>query len=166
MKKSQIQIGETITVLVVFMILIIIGMIVFFGFERSRNQGKEKEQSDLSANEIAMRAMFLPEISCSNDNIPVHSCFDRIKLEKSKSILEANQVDVYYNLFLYSNITVSVVFPQGNPSAPVQTYEIYSNLPKSYTSRTNTLIPVTIFEPMAEKGNEYSFGLLKVEVFK
>jgi hypothetical protein len=166
MKKSQIQIGETITVLVVFIILIIIGMVVYSGFERNKNNEKVTEQIDLSANEIAMRAMFLPEISCSNENIPVHSCFDRMRLEASKNVLEANKIDIYYDLFLYSNITVSIIFPRENPDAPIQTYTIYSNLPKNYTSRVPTTVPVTIFEPTGEKGNEYSFGLLKVEVYR
>jgi hypothetical protein len=160
--KSQIQIGETIVVLFVFIILIVIGLVAYSGFQSKNSAEKEKEQSGLSANEIALRAMLLPEISCTNDNNPTPNCFDRVRLENSSKIMLddlENQL-IYSDLFLYSNITVSVIFPDSSTE-----YTIYTNLPMNWTSKLDTIVPVTIFEPMKEKGNEYSFGLLKVEVY-
>ena len=160
MRRAQIQIGETIVVLFVFIILIVIGLVVYVGFEKSKLRQKSEEQIGLSASEIAQRAMYLPEISCSNDNIPVYNCFDRVKLENSTKIIRTETADIYWYMFLWSNITVELVYPYQP-----RIYTLYSRVPDSWSSRLYTVIPVTVYEPLAEKGNEYMFGLLKVEVF-
>lgn len=162
--KSQIQIGETIAVLFVFIILVVIAFVVYSGFEKSKIKQNAEEKIGLSADEIALRVMFLPELSCTKENIPEYHCFDSIKLEKSSEIMRQNWL-LYQSLFLESNISALVIYsPLGEDIKPAE-YIVYSNVPKNATTKIQTIVPITIFNATAEKGYEFSFGLLKVEVY-
>jgi len=201
MKRSQIQIGETIAVLFVFIILVFVGLIVYSGFERSKIRQKTEEHIGISATEVAQRALFLPEVACSSENIQRFNCFDMIKLEKSHAIMDANFL-MYRDLLLESRIIVRKVFPavEEDASFPATCYDgilnnaeylvdcemgpapttcplcntvnsgtwiLYDNKPDlgKWDSMLTTINPVTIFDPLADKGDEHYFGLLIVEVY-
>ena len=65
MKKSQIQIGETIAVLFVFFLLVVIGFIFYVGVIKDSIVSEKDELSQLKSIEIAQKVLYLPELQCS-----------------------------------------------------------------------------------------------------
>ena len=154
MKKAQIQIGETIAVLFVFFILIVIGFI-FYGRVIIGNIESQKEEStQLHSVTIAQRAMFLPELQCSEDIVEeITGCFDIFKINASKDVLGQNS-RYYYDLFEFSNITIKQIYPNEN------TWPIYSRKIENFESRFVTNVPISIYDPITRR---YGFGILTVE---
>ncbi|NOZ80661.1 MAG: hypothetical protein GXP63_03215 [DPANN group archaeon] len=79
-RKAQIQMGETIVVVFIFIILITFGIIAYVNQQTSNIDEQKSEQNGLRATEVVLRALYLPEIRCSFDDVPVHNCIDLGKL--------------------------------------------------------------------------------------
>lgn len=153
-KKSQVQIFETIAVLVIFFLLIGIGFI-FYGRIMQSNLAQEQDEiSQLRAIAIAQRAMFLPEIQCSDENVIKDSCLDIAKLTAAEEIMLSNQ-DYYYDFFEFSNITASEVYPS------VKTYTIYERK-TDFRQKSSANIPIILYNPATRQN---SFGILKIETY-
>lgn len=163
-KKSQIQMGETIAVLIIFFILIVIGFIFFTRVIKGNIEIEIEESRQLKAVEIAQRASFLPEIQCSEENIVTDNCIDILKLEAATegtiadpSIIETNQI-FYYDKLQFSDISIEEVYP-GN-----RIWDLY-NRPLgegNFTSKMSTNIPIALFDPTKKK---YYFGVMKVDTY-
>lgn len=156
-KKSQVQMMETLAVLLVFFILVILG-IVFYSRVLSGSIETQKEEGiQLSAVKVAQRASTLPELQCSNDNIVSDNCIDIVKLEAASDILRQNEA-YYYDRFLFSNIKISEVYPENKE------WKFYER-PLAYGEFSNkivTNIPISLFDPI---NNKNSFGVMNVELF-
>ncbi|MEK6984477.1 MAG: hypothetical protein AABX33_07930 [Nanoarchaeota archaeon] len=162
MKKSQIQIGETIAVLFVFFILVAVGFI-FYAMVIKGNIGSEQDEaSQLRAIGIAQRAMFLPELQCSKDVITEETdCIDILKLKTAEVLMKQRQNEIYYyDMFEFSEINITQIYPQITGLDKSQ-WTIYSrkrqNSPKFITN-----IPVSLYDSITKT---YRFGILSVETF-
>ncbi len=153
-RKSQVQIFETIAVLVVFFILIGIGLIFYGKIMKSNLQQEQDETSQLRSIAIAQRVMFLPEIQCSDENIIKDSCIDLAKLKAAEIVMKKNP-DYYYDFFEFSNITVNEIYPQSS------SYTIYERK-TNFRQKSTTNVPVTIYDPSSRQS---SFGILKIETY-
>jgi hypothetical protein len=153
-KKAQVQIFETIAVLVVFFLLIGLGFI-FYGRIMQSNLAQEKDEViQLRAIAVAQRAIFLPEIQCSDDNIIRDSCIDMAKLNAAEQVMKDNPA-YYYDFFEFSNITVSEVYPG------TQDHTIYQRN-TNFRQKSVTYVPVTLYDPATRQN---SFGMLKIETY-
>lgn len=164
-KKSQIQMGETIAVLIIFFILIVIGFIFFTRVIKGSIEIEREESRQLKAVEIAQRASFLPEIQCSEENIVTDNCIDILKLKAATegtptSIIEDNEI-FYFDSLQFSDISIKEVYPGTNPDSPWSLYN-KSLGEGNYTSKISTNIPIALFDP---RGKNYSFGVMKVDTY-
>ncbi len=158
-RKSQIQIGETIAVLVIFFILLVTGFIFYVRVIKGNIAIEIEESRQLKAIEIAQRASFLPEIQCSEENIVTDNCIDIYKLNAAAGIIsDPNNKIFYYDRLQFSNITIEEIYPG------TQTWTLYDNPlgEGEYTSKISTNIPIALFDPTEKK---YSFGVMKVNTF-
>lgn len=154
-RKSQIQMMETIAVLIVFFILIILGF-VFYSNMFKKNIGYDKEEiMQLNAIKVAQRASFLPELQCSFGNIIVDNCVNRLNLKALSKVINRNAV-YYFDRFSFSKITVKEVYP-GNGE-----WVLYDKPLDSYSSKSVLDIPISLFDTAENKN---SFGVMHVEVF-
>ena len=151
--KSQIQMGETIAVLFVFFILIIISFIFYVRVIKGNIQSESEELSQLRSVGIAERAMFLPEVQCSEDNVIADNCIDILKLKSAQDIMSQNEV-YYYDLLEFSNISVSQIYPSE------ATWIIYSRKIDEFTNKFVTNVPISLYDPATRK---YGFGVLTIE---
>jgi 4-hydroxyphenylpyruvate dioxygenase-like putative hemolysin len=151
MKKAQVQMIETIGVLIVFMILVVFGFIFYSQVQKSTFETKETEFSQLSAIEVAQKALFMPEIKCPLD---VEGCVDYLKMQAASNVMDEHRV-FYYDIFGYANITVQEVFPEKN------SWTIYQNIYNS--SRSSTRIPINIYDADTDS---YRFGIMVVDYYK
>ncbi|MAG91434.1 hypothetical protein CMO83_02060 [Candidatus Woesearchaeota archaeon] len=152
-KKAQIQIFETIAVVIVFFILVIIGFLFYANIIKGNLDIEKEELSQLKSVAIAQRAMFLPELQCSEDNIIRENCIDILKINSAKNIITRNQI-YYYDQLEFSDITVSQIYPSEDQ------WTIYSRETIGYRNKFVTNVPVSLFDPIKKT---YGFGILTIE---
>lgn len=171
-KSAQMQMGETIMVLLVFFIIITIGLVIYGTYQAGQIKGAIKEAFDRDAVIIALRVSFLPEVTCSENNVVEENCFDIEKIHAFSSEIQnaANE-----EMFLFyvgdlkkSKISVEQLFPVPTDN-PVT--ELYNNIPPESERAEQheiipTYIPITLKDPTQRAGKEYSFGVLEVQVYK
>ncbi len=154
MKKSQIQIGETIAVLFVFFILVIIGFIFYASVIKSNIESEKDELSQLRSIGVAQRAMFLPEVQCSENNIVIDNCIDMLKLESAQNIMKENEI-YYYDLLEFSDVSVLQIYPEESK------WDIYSRKIEGFKNKFVTNVPISLYDPATRK---HRFAVLTIEM--
>ena len=98
---------ETISVLLVFLILLTFVMIFYINISRSTQGAKQDDLSNLKAVEISQTISFMPEFQCSFKNIVDENCFDIMKINAFRQYVETDTLGMrsynttYYDLFVY-----------------------------------------------------------------
>ena len=155
-KKSQIQIFETMAVLIVFFILLGLGFIFYSKVIKSNLESDAAEISQGQSISVAQKVMFLPEIECSEDNVPKENCIDTEKLNAAAPILTDNNNPYYYDLFGFSVIRIEEIYPVN--LGFVKTLYERDNAP-DYKNSFVTKVPVTLYDPV-DKLNK--FGMITI----
>ena len=158
-KKAQIQIQETILVIFVFTVMLIVGLIVFYRYtaESIKNENIQHEL-DKFYNLIGIIPN-KPEIKCSY-LAEEKECIDAFKLlaygTKEKDLG-------------FMNITLFVAYPLDtrlkeckNTVENCNIYNIYSEIPESYTTVYRTSTPVSLYYPLVDN---YKVGKLVLEYY-
>ncbi len=155
LKKSQMQMTETLAVIVIFFILIVAGLIFYAKFQTSSIEKKQAEVVSKKAIALSLTSSFLPELRCSNNNVIVQDCVDILKLTSFKELIDDPEFKTYYSLLLAkSNIYVTDV--TGILDLPeVRLYESDIN----WTRRAYSPIPIV----QRTIDDKYYFGVLNVE---
>jgi hypothetical protein len=153
-KKAQLQMTETVAVLVVFFILLMFGLLFYTRFQRSALDEQRAEFASERAITVSLTAMLLPELRCSKgDNVPVRDCIDLYKLNIAQQKMHDEQ-DYYFDLFGYARVSVREYYPgTGN-------HILYENLHPDATVNVKTPIPVALYDPVQRS---YRFGVLTIE---
>ncbi|MBS3102043.1 hypothetical protein J4458_01185 [Candidatus Woesearchaeota archaeon] len=154
-RKSQVHMGETIAVLLVFFILVLIGLIFYTRIIKGNIETEKEESRQLKAIEIAQRVSFLPELQCSEENIVTDNCIDIMKLDAASGIIRRNEI-FYYDMLLFSNITLKEIYPEERQ------WDLYDRSLGNFTSKLSTNVPIALFNPITKK---YSFGVMEVSTF-
>ena len=168
MRRSQIRMGESITIVFVFFLLVIFGLIFYSKMEARNIRADKSENEELGSIEVAQKAIFLPEIRCSREGVVTYNCFDTLKLEAMEALNNDTQEKkfYYYNLFGYATINVIQLYPDTGTE-----WEIYSNEGTNWTRRMRFQIPVALFNATGDAGysppmpSHYSFGVLIVDSY-
>lgn len=165
MKKGQLQIHETILVLFIFIILLIIGMIVFY---RYNAEGLRQSMFDLESNKFnAMLSTFpqSPEIRCSFLGQDI-SCVDVYKLIGFKKIVEDNK-GYYREKLGYRNISFYLLYPTKNGKVcdmanirDCGVWNLYLEKPKHYEKTLVIETPVSLYFPETDN---YGIGKMAIE---
>jgi len=158
-KRSQIQIGENIAIIFIFILLVIGAMVFYSKIQRADFEIKHEEDLDKEFVQIAQKVSFLPEIRCSQENVPVENCIDKSKLNKFAELV--NESYLYYeNDLKTSTITLEQIFPDTG-----ETWMLYEN-PGDKESSFPAYIPVSIFDPTKGALGSYYLGVLIVQVWR
>lgn len=156
-KKSQIQIGETIAVLFVFFILIAIGLIFYAKVIKDNIELEKDELAQLGSIKIDQIMMSLPELGCSKDVVKeVQNCIDVLKLESAQNIINKRENEIYYyDLFEFSEINVSQIYPTEFK------LNVYSRVLGfgNFSNQFVTNIPVSLYYPITSTNG---FGVLTI----
>jgi len=159
LKKSQIQMGENIAIIFIF-ILLVVGALLFYSKVQRAEFGISKDEvSDKEFVQIAQTVSFLSELRCSSENIPVDNCFDALKLDKFTSMVNSSYL-YYENDLKASTIVLEQVFPDNG-----KFWVLYNNT----QNRSNSFpayIPVSIFNATAGPLGSYYMGVLVVNVWR
>ncbi|MDB4303371.1 hypothetical protein N9934_01090 [Desulfosarcina sp.] len=188
MKKAQMKMGETIAVLIVFFILIMVGMVIYTNMRKNSLEDKQIEDAELKSIEIATRVSQLPDIRC-DDGMCV-GCTDAVDILKLEALIdegtelfyivavaeydEPSLVDkynkIYFNMFSYSTIKISMIYPDVDSSTFPDwemiwgfhtDWAIYNNTGDAATT-IPIYTPINLYNAYTE---ECYFGLLEVSVY-
>lgn len=159
-KKAQIEMGESIAIIFIFLIFIGFGLIFYMNITKSTSTAKKEETSQLEVVELIQKASFLPELQCSGNSIVTQNCMDIFKLEAGKDIINANQI-YYFDVFGYSIISVEEIYPVS------RNWTVYNNslddeLMQNTAEKKLTYKPILLYDPVDKL---YHFGMLSIGVY-
>ncbi len=152
MKKAQVQLQESIFVLVIFIILILISLIVFFKFMDISITTDTTNYLDTKFYALTNIIPVMPELRCSNLGID-QECID---IDKVKAFQEFSKG--YSNVFGQKNITLIMTYP-GNEN----NYQIYLNKPRNTKNTRVISTYVSVYDSSQDK---YKIGKLIVEEYR
>jgi len=155
-KKAQIKMFETIAILVVFFILLLFGFIFYTKVIKGTYQEEQEEAFTLNAIELSEKIQFLPEISCTRNNIAEKGCIDLLKLKAATKIVNENRLD-YFDSFGYSKVYLQEVYPNENEWI---LYDFEKNID---SGKISTPFPISIYDPLED---ESRFGVLYIDIYR
>lgn len=153
-KKTQIRMGETIAVLIIFFFLLVMGAVFYFNVQRSNLYSNQEEYYAQESIKVSQIVSYLPELQCSDENIITDNCYDIYKLSAANDYILNNSI-YYFPFFRYSEITVKEVYP-GNSQ-----WVIY-NFSNNNSAVIPTFTPISLYNPTTKR---YSFGILYIGYF-
>lgn len=159
-KKGQIQLFETIAVLLVFFIIVGFGMAFYFYISRESSIKEHQRALELNAITTAQKVSTLPELDCIQVGVHLEKCFDTLKIDAFRKILldpSSMAKDAYFETMGYSNLTVRQIFPTGG------TMNIYNNMPGPNVSIEKTFLPINTYDPLTRT---YGFAVLEVSFYE
>jgi len=171
-RKAQMQMAETIAVLLVFFVILGLSLMFYGTFQAGSVREAQKEQFEKEAVRIALLVSHLPEVVCSDNNQMTENCLDRLKLEAWSNLVAPSAPDAgpgtgdeeaflfYQTDFRDSKVIVQEVFPE------TEQYVIYDNAPKDFKEMIPTYIPLTIRDPTRPPQSQSALGVLAVEVYR
>jgi hypothetical protein len=151
LKKGQVQITETLLVLVVFTVLLLIALIVFYKFNITSITSDMNRYEDIKFRYLISTIPSMSEFRCSNLGND-QECIDLDKIIIFKDI----GVD-YTNIFGFKNITLNIIYPSED-----NVYNIYTNKPKVTKTIKRISTFVSVYDSSQDK---YKIGKLVIEAY-
>ena len=152
-KRAQIQMMETMAVLLIFFVLIVLGFSFYMRVVSFGQSEKTSKDQELVSIRVSQLISFLPELQCSSKNIVKDNCFDRYKLDAFDLLADEK---IYFPFFYYSTILVDEIYPSDTKK-----WVIY-NYTGNYSSAYRSISPVLLYDPVSRSN---SFGILNVTYY-
>jgi len=154
MKHAQVRIGETISILFIFIVLVIMGFMFYARIQSVTIYSDIDKSTNARAIQVAQTASFMPELQCSSNNVVDSNCFDILKLENFKDIAEANK-EHYFDEYLYSYIEVRQVYP-------TQTAWVIYNQTRANVSSVRIPVPILLYNATAK---QFNTGIMQIDYY-
>ena len=164
--KGQLEINETILVLIVLSILAIAGVVIFHRYMLSGIEATSLEYKRQSFNNLLNYVPNMPELKCSSQNIQ-EECIDLLKM-----ISFSNHQASYISKFGYKTITIKLVYPekkeklcqqediQSSSFPDCNKIIIYERKLDNFKASEKIASPVAVYNPL---DNSYLLALMEVE---
>ena len=168
LKKSQLKIGESILVLMIFFILLVLGLIFYAKIQMHINEEEKDKFQSKRIIDMALAVKFLPELQCSTQATEEFDCIDLAKLASFESVVAENVLyqRYYAQLFPNAKIIINQSFtPRGeilSEAGKVLIDNIYESNPEQRSSLTILSLPVTLYDPIMDIN---SFGFITLEAY-
>lgn len=154
--RAQINMFETIAVLIVFMFLLGVGLVVYAQMHKSTLNKDVNKARDEKAVRIAETAFFLPELDCTFRGVrPPGACVELLKVYAMSELnQDEDRMVAYYEMFGDSRIEIIPVFPEGDK---IMIYDRSVGNRKTIVSRSPVLLLDVVKGPTS-----YGFGIMEV----
>lgn len=156
MKKAQIQMNESVIVLFIFLMLVIFGVVFFARVSNINIQAEQRAMQNLDLIKVSQVISSLPELSCSIGNVQKENCYDILKADAFKEILEKDKAYFAGTLLYNTNITLRQYDPFNDVWS--NTWYIYAN-PLNNSDIRKVFVPVILYD---KRTATKSFGLLEL----
>ena len=181
-RSGQIRMAETIGVIFIFFVIILFGIIFYYKYSEVAAKEQQEKLLATKAMDVTLKSLFLPELTCTRGEAePEDNCFDMMKLRAAEIVMPENFEEYYFNLFPNVRITVEQIYPveldvEGNninwllyDKPKMKSVEDENGnmvLIPDWARKEATYFIVALKDEIKpkEKG-QYSFGVLKVEVY-
>lgn len=164
-KKSQMEIGQTMMILIIFFILLIFALIFFVRFQASENATKVADFNEKDMVEKAQTVYSLGEFGCSIDNVLKYDCIDILKLEAFKDSMSKNYL-FYRKLLGNIRIEVEELYPKykgiNYTWSRNSDNSIYNGVPSFLYSSRSIQMPIVLYNASDTSIGSYYFGILTV----
>lgn len=160
-RKGQLQMTETIAILFIFFILLLFGVIFYFRYQKIVFQEKQEELLAARAMESTLKVLFMPELICSRGEAePEDNCFDVLKLNATRKVMQQYLDEYYFEIFSYATIMVQETYPEN------KTWMLYDKPKLEFTRKEPTFFVVTLRDELAGINQpEYGLGYVSVTVY-
>jgi len=155
-RRGQIKMFETVAVLVVFFFLLITGVVFYFGAQTTALENEQAKANEKRGLQIALKALYMPELDCSFLATQKDNCIDKIKLQKLSALIADEEPGDYFDIFGYATITVKEIYPSFNSTI------LYENIQDKYSNKIPTQSPILLYDSWKD---EYAFGVIEVFVY-
>lgn len=164
-RKGQMQMGETIAVIIVVIFLIVLGLVFYSKIKAQSLQEKKVVFEELDVVKLSQLSYSLPEIQCSFAEVSEHGCIDLLKFNYLAEMINNSYTSssdktayfYYRELFGTSRISLQIINNTGFASEK----ELYETN-RSWTIKNTVYMPTNIYNPITQKN---SFGVLVVEKY-
>ncbi|NQU98092.1 hypothetical protein HQ533_01380 [Candidatus Woesearchaeota archaeon] len=163
-KKAQIQMGESIAIIVILLILMIFSFVFYSKFKETDIQEKKSLFEELDVVKLSQIAYALPELQCSFAEVADYGCIDILKFKYLAQIItdsfsgegESGRKEYFYYRQLFGTSKISLQNVMDN-----SILELYSTN-RTWISKSVVYMPVVIYNPISDTN---SFGVLVVEKY-
>jgi len=164
-KQSQLKIGESILVLLIFFILLTMGLIFY---AKIQGHVMQQEAEDFTAKrtiDMALAVKFFPELQCTTLATEEFDCIDMGKLLmfNDLSTINPSYSRYYAQLFPNAKITIKQAFAPFGGILPMEGVVLVDNIYLQESEITNfkkLALPITIYDPVMDAN---SFGFIELE---
>lgn len=187
-RRAQIQMGETIVIVIIVMLLIVFGFVIYTRWAQASLKVSSQSAREMDAYAIASVVANLPELHCSRNNVIEQNCYDTLKIAAMTRLINESRAGYYCNppnsdghvdcpavtkdsffhyqsLFKNTKIVVYEVYPLvpgANPSnvsdSPFH-YIVYDNPPAEILQKIPARIPIILYDSLTEDAR---FGMIEV----
>jgi len=152
---------ENIAIMVIFFLLIALGFIFYSKLGGHSAQQNIEKYAQQNAVKLAQVVASLPEVRCSEENVPVSDCYDLLRLNIASSETFPDNYGYYFEILGYSRIAVKPIYPE--PDDPNYEILVYNNEPTNRQfSYIPIFIPITLYNATT---NLFSFGVLEAGLY-
>ncbi|MFH1439783.1 MAG: hypothetical protein ABIG89_04400 [Candidatus Woesearchaeota archaeon] len=165
-KQSQLKLGESIIVLIIFFILLIVGLVFYAKIQSHITQKDGEEFNAKRAIDMALAIKFLPELQCTSQATEEFDCVDLAKLQVYKLVMDGKDWygRYYAQMFPNAKITIKQVFAPSGDLLHQEGILLFNNIyikDEDIKSFQKISIPITIYDSIADSN---SFGFIVLEV--
>lgn len=160
--KAQIQMGESILVLILFLFLLVFGVVVYAKFQTLSMKNEVTERQDLLSEAVARKIRLLPEFQCTIAGTAQFDCYDMMKLKAFTALVADQKYRFYYDALVFKGARV-VITPVTLSSAIDESFMLYGVEQPNAVAATPYRAPVLLYDPLTETK---SFGYLTIEVYR
>lgn len=153
-KKGQLEMGITLMVIIIFMVILIASLILYFRFTYTQIEEDKSGILDQRYNSLLNVIIGLPEFRCSKAGIE-SECIDASKLSKFEDVARENN-EYYQTIFGDTEEIWIEVIPE-NDYYNQNRYSIYG---QPNGKGVIYSVPVSLYYPDYKK---YKIGILKIK---
>ncbi|MCA9477612.1 MAG: hypothetical protein KC535_00510 [Nanoarchaeota archaeon] len=160
-KKAQIQLGESIFVVIIIVLLIVFGLVFYAQAQKESIDAESSGFDDLDTIAIAQYATSLVELQCSLQEVQYPNCFDITKLEAFHRVVQGNtelEKEFYFSQLGNAKLNITEIYPV-TIAQPQRSWQLYDNQPTTLAEQAQATLPVSLYNPIEDT---YSFGVLTI----
>ncbi|MFH0752313.1 MAG: hypothetical protein V1914_01820 [archaeon] len=172
-KKGDVEMIETIMVLVVVIVLLMIGIVFYFKTSAASIEETGIEVCQLGGNDLLLAVTSMPELQCSLDTITERDCIDLDKVASFQALMNDKDLKSKYESFFSGTcpkkIKIELLYPEpetndecqiGEEVGSCRTWVVFTPKQQS-ASKQMISTPISIYS-----AGSYYVGRIVVEINK
>ena len=112
-RKAQLEMGESIIVLIIFLFLVVFGVVLYAKVQKFTGDKQAVEQQSEINIQIEQKIRYLAEIQCTINGVVRFDCYDLAKLRAFEQTYNTPEFKLYYDTILFhgANVNITSVYP-------------------------------------------------------